>query len=116
MIINNLTNISNQTDETDGMDCLKSKAAESIIRALQRQLSVVNFFNDANSDEVNDPLTNVGCEGNFSPVRNDCKRAGGSVTQRKIFKWARNSKQAKEVKRMKNEFYENIEAIEAKKK
>ena len=149
-IINNLTNMAVQSNTTDGVNCLKSKAASSIKEALQRQLSAVSFFNGDDSDtEINAPLTNLGCEGNFSSLGNDCKRAGGSVKlktisdmsvishnklytkdrwkllseteRRKKFRWARNSKQAKEIKRMEKEFYDKVQAvsdlaIEAKKK
>ena len=147
-IINNLTA---QSNLKDGIDCLKSKAAESIKEALQRQLSPVSYFreDDPSAGSLNVPLTYLGCEGNFSGLGNDCKRAGGSVKlqtisnmsvishnklyskdrwkllseteRRKRFKWARNSSQAKEIKRMEKEFYEKVEAVsdlavEAKKK
>ena len=81
MIITNLTEITNQANENDGMDCLKSKAAAGIKIALQRQLEAVSFFRDPekSSNEIKAPLTNLGCEGNFSSLGNDCKRAGGSV-------------------------------------
>ena len=72
-------------------------------------------------------MTNIDCEGVFSGLGNDCKRAGGSTSletisnkivvasnklyekkrwtqltdeeRRKKFRWARGSKEAKEVKK-----------------
>ena len=91
----------------------------------------VNFFKTDSEDNVNAPLTNLGCEGNFSAFGNDCKKAGGSAKletlsdknviaknefyskerwcekseteRRESFKWARANDQAKEVKRMEAE-------------
>ena len=74
MIINNLTEITNQANENDGRDCLKSKAAAVIKRALQRQLEAVIFFTESeeNSDEIKAPLRNLRCEGNFLSLGNVC--------------------------------------------
>ena len=141
-IINILDEKAHRSTTPSGKEQLISKASGSIRDAIKRQVSVAHFFQDNNDDddnEVNAPLTNIGCEGVFSGFGNDCKRAGGSTSlktisnesvvsnnklfakerwktlkekeRRKKFRWARGSKEAKEVRRMEKEFRKNIEAV-----
>ena len=66
--------MSKEASLTDGVNCLRAKAADGIFTALERQLSVVSFFTDKESDsDLIAPLTNLGCESNFSGFGNDCK-------------------------------------------
>ena len=132
--------MSKEASLTDGVNCLRAKAADGIFTALERQLSVVSFFTDKESDsDLIAPLTNLGCESNFSGFGNDCKESGGATKletisnkaviaknqlyakepltslpggdRRKKFRWARGSKEAKEVKRMEEEFWKKIDAV-----
>ena len=138
VILKQLEDIAVET-RLDGAGCLMSKSAENIREALRRQLSVVNFFNTDEEDDIVAPLTNLGCESVFSSFGNDCKKAGGSTSlktisdktvisnsklhskerwcslsgeeKRKKFKWASGSKEAKKVKEMEKRFYEKVRAV-----
>ena len=124
----------------DGISSLKLKASCSVKEALERQIDYVHFFKANDSQSINAPLTNLGCEANFSQFGNDCKKAGGSSKlrtlsdknvvaknklfskdrwtslteeeKRKKFKWARGSKEAKAVKKMEAEFELKIRSVE----
>ena len=55
----------------------KAPARDS--KALTRQLSALHFFLSDENDDIVAPKTNVGCEGAFPGLENDCKRAGRST-------------------------------------
>ena len=126
----------------EGTSNLIGKAAGSIRDAIRHQLDMIYFFTADEPEDVKNaprpppppPLTN--CEGVFSGLCNDCKRAGGSTSlqtisnkniitsnklykkwemiednMRRNFKWARGSPQAKEVRRLEKEFYSNVNAV-----
>ena len=79
-ILSELKRMSKEASSTDGVDCLLAKAADGIFEALERQLSVVSFFTDTESkSDLIAPLTNLGCESNFSGFGNDCKESGGAT-------------------------------------
>ena len=52
---------------------LMCKASARVSEALTRQLSAVHFFLSDGDDDIVAPMTNLGCEGVFSGLGNDCK-------------------------------------------
>ena len=132
-------NATAQTKSDTGKEKLISKAAANIRDAMKRQLNMVHFFTNAEDEELNAPITNLGCEGVFSGFGNDCKHAGGSTSlktisnksvtsnnklytkerwktlpeneRREKFKWARSSDAAKKVKGMEKEFLVRVNAV-----
>ena len=110
-----------------------------------RQLSAASFFTSEEESDLTrkmifPPITNLGCEGEFSTVGNDFKHAGGStslktvsnkhmISRNKLFdkdrwiklseyqkrakwKWSTSSNEAKVVRKMEEEFVKRVEAVE----
>lgn len=124
-------------------DKLVSAVFSEIIDTLHRQLAVVTFLNDDNSNDdiLLAPLTNSGCESRFATLTNSLKVSGGStklktlsdkeivrsnnyiggdefknlLTTEKVaeWKWARNSKQAKAYKKLTSEFLDGVKAAQS---
>ena len=72
--------MSKEDSSAYGVNSLYAKVADGIFTALDRQLSVVSFFTDKEFDsDLIAPLTNVGCERNFSGFGNDYKESVGAT-------------------------------------
>ena len=79
-ILSGLKTMPKEASSADGVDCLRAKAAGAFCIALERQLNFVSFFTNKESDsDLIAPLTNLGCESNFSGFGNDCKETGGAT-------------------------------------
>ena len=130
-----------------GTQLLEASVAGNIHAGLKHQLGYMKFFTDDTfpediEEKQNDaPLTNSGCESNFSQLDLECRRGSGqtkletmsnrhmvkgnryfdteqwklmpSELKNKEWKKARNSEESKVVKEMKREFMEKVKAAES---
>ena len=124
-------------------DKLIAAVFSEIVDTLHRQLAVVPFLNEDNSNDdiLLAPLTNSGCESRFATLTNSLKVSGGStklktlsdkeivrsnnyiggdefknlLTTEKVaeWKWARNSQQAKAYKKLTSEFLDGVKTAQS---
>ena len=141
-----LSSAAAKKSDMSGSELLEASAAANIHSGLQHQLGYMKFFTDVPISEetkqkMNEaPLTNSGCESNFSQLDLECRRGAGqtklqtmsdrhivkgnkyfetdqwrelsSEMKSKEWKNARASKEAKTVRAMKEEFIEKVKSAE----
>ena len=146
-LLQSLSTVAQPSAGMTGTQRLKASVAGSIHAGLQHQLAYMKFFSeDSVSEETekkqNDaPLTNSGCESNFSQLDLECRRGSGQTKletmsdrhmvkgnryfdtdqwkqmpaelKQKQWKSSRSSKEAKIVKYMKKEFLEKVKDAES---
>lgn len=145
-LLSDLSAAAKKTSSMSGSELLEASVAGNVHDGLQNQLHYMKFFSDDLDDsdafeKIDDaPLTNSGCEANFSQLDLECRRGSGqtkletmsdrhmvkgnkyfeteqwkllsSELKRKEWKTARSSKEAKIVRDMKKEFIEKVKAAE----
>ena len=88
-ILNNLSISSAHNKDMSGMQHLEAEVCYKVNTSLRAQLDYMKFFQTNPDEEVDEqtvkkmelaPLTNSGCESNFSQLDLECRRGSGQTT------------------------------------